>query len=454
MPLVPCKCTNCGSTLTVDSAKDAAICEFCGSAFVVEKAINNYNCINNITAQVVNIYDKEEDFIIRAGELIEYNGASADVIIPDSVTHIGSKAFAFCSALKSIKIPNTVVCIGEEAFVKCESLSEICIPNGVVEIKNGAFKYCNNLNKVNIGNSVVNIHSEAFFGCCSLTHIYIPDCVTFLGSEVFSYCINLLEVRLSENLTCLHYGTFASCYNLKNIILPNSIVEISSNCFDYCEKLSSVTFGNNINTICGDVFYKCEQLTNIVLPDSVKVLECITFGPFRECSIVEFKVPKGVTELGQFTFFNCSKLKKVYIHDYVDKISPRAFYDCQNLTEIIASEEWKRAHWDAHPLLYSYKPTDIVEEKEERQGCYIATAVYGSYDCPQVWTLRRFRDNTLDKSFAGRLFIRIYYAISPALVKVFGDKDWFRMLWFKPLDRFVRTLQEKGYEDTPYEDLY
>ena len=27
-------------------------------------------------------------------------------------------------------------------------------------------------------------------------------------------------------------------------------------------------------------------------------------------------------------------------------------------------------------------------------GCYIATCVYGSYDCPQVQTLRRFRDDT------------------------------------------------------------
>lgn len=29
-------------------------------------------------------------------------------------------------------------------------------------------------------------------------------------------------------------------------------------------------------------------------------------------------------------------------------------------------------------------------------GCYIATCVYGSYDCPQVWILRRFRDDILD----------------------------------------------------------
>ena len=59
-------------------------------------------------------------------------------------------------------------------------------------------------------------------------------------------------------------------------------------------------------------------------------------------------------------------------------------------------------------------------------GCYIATCVYGSYDCPQVWTLRRFRDDTLDATWYGRLFIRCYYAISPTLVKWFGNTTWFK----------------------------
>ena len=44
-------------------------------------------------------------------------------------------------------------------------------------------------------------------------------------------------------------------------------------------------------------------------------------------------------------------------------------------------------------------------------GCYVATAVYGSYDCPQVWTLRRYRDYTLAETWHGRAFIRTYYAI-------------------------------------------
>lgn len=85
-------------------------------------------------------------------------------------------------------------------------------------------------------------------------------------------------------------------------------------------------------------------------------------------------------------------------------------------------------------------------------GCYVATAVYGSYDCPQVWTLRRFRDKALAETWYGRAFIRLYYVISPTLVKYFGKTKWFQRLFRKPLDGFVKKLNASGFEDTPYDD--
>lgn len=64
-----------------------------------------------------------------------------------------------------------------------------------------------------------------------------------------------------------------------------------------------------------------------------------------------------------------------------------------------------------------------------KSGCYVATAVYGSYDCPEVWTLRRFRDYTLAETWYGRTFIKCYYATSPWLVKHFGKSAWFKKLF-------------------------
>lgn len=85
-------------------------------------------------------------------------------------------------------------------------------------------------------------------------------------------------------------------------------------------------------------------------------------------------------------------------------------------------------------------------------GCYVATAVYGSYDCPRVWTLRRYRDYTLAETWYGRAFVRAYYAISPTLVRWFGHTEWFKKMWKGRLDRMVANLNAEGVEDTPYVD--
>ena len=90
--------------------------------------------------------------------------------------------------------------------------------------------------------------------------------------------------------------------------------------------------------------------------------------------------------------------------------------------------------------------------KSSSGGCYIATAVYGSYDCPQVWTLRRYRDNILIKTFYGRVFIRLYYIFSPALVRCFKNSLWFKRMCLQPLNKFVKHLENKGFESSPYDD--
>lgn len=97
---------------------------------------------------------------------------------------------------------------------------------------------------------------------------------------------------------------------------------------------------------------------------------------------------------------------------------------------------------------------DDAANSTSTSGCYVATCVYGSYDCPEVWRLRRYRDNYLDEHWWGRAFIKVYYAISPTLVKWFGNKDWFRKPIKRILNKKIDKLAEKGYEDTPYNDKY
>ena len=324
MPLVQAKCTNCGANLEINNTLDAAVCPYCNTAFIVEKAVNNYNTTNHINAGVVNVYGgNSADFVIRGGVLVKYNGAATKVVIPDSVKIIGDSAFSGCKGITSVVIPDSVQEIGSGTFRDCIALPHITIPDSVQKIGQSAFEGCTALAAVVIPDSVKEIRSKAFAECISLTAIVIPASVQRIGIEAFYNCKSLRTVEFKGNPQC------------------------------YSDAFSGT--------------------------------------PYQE-----------------------------------------------------AKEREARRQWEAKRR----------QEAEQKSGCYIATAVYGSYDCPEVWTLRRFRDNTLDRTWYGRAFIRAYYAVSPTLVRWFGKDSWFQALFRPMLDRLVDRLRQSGVEDTAYQDKY
>lgn len=93
-----------------------------------------------------------------------------------------------------------------------------------------------------------------------------------------------------------------------------------------------------------------------------------------------------------------------------------------------------------------------IEKVPSKGACYVATAVYGSYDCPQVWVLRRFRDEVLLLMRCGKFFVKTYYAVSPTLLKHFGNNTIFKTLCVTILDLFIKYLKIKGFSDKPYDD--
>lgn len=74
--------------------------------------------------------------------------------------------------------------------------------------------------------------------------------------------------------------------------------------------------------------------------------------------------------------------------------------------------------------------------------CYIATYAFGEND-PIVVDLRSWRDSTLLKTRKGRLFVRFYYGLSPWLIRIFGNSQWFRSLAIKWVLWFHHKIQQR-----------
>jgi hypothetical protein len=111
-------------------------------------------------------------------------GALTSVVIPGSVTSIGSFAFGV-SGLTNINIPASVNSLGTYAFYWCTSLTSTTIPNGVTSVPDGAFDSCFSLTNVTIPNSVTSIGVAAFYNCVSLTGIYLEGVPPSFGPYVF-----------------------------------------------------------------------------------------------------------------------------------------------------------------------------------------------------------------------------------------------------------------------------
>ena len=206
MALIPGICTQCGATLSADNTKDCMICPYCGTPFIVEKAIHNFQNTYHISNSVVNIYGgKENDFVIRAGVLEKYNGSDTMVTIPQSVVAIGKGAFKECYGLKEVSIPESVVIIDEEAFQSCKALQKVLLPNGLKEVGWYAFRWCERLSEISF-----------------------PDSVTKIGYGACDYCSNLVSIKMPNNAHGRKrvdreewIGSFNHCDNLKNVDLPN-----------------------------------------------------------------------------------------------------------------------------------------------------------------------------------------------------------------------------------------
>ena len=251
MPLVSAKCTNCGGTLEVDDSKEAAVCPLCGTPYIVEKAVNNYNnvthhhTVNNITADVVNVA-KESEFVIEKGVVTAYKGLNSDIVIPEGVVEIGENAFEG-TAIESLSLPSSLLRIGDFAFNECRKLKSIDLPEGLEVLGQDAFSETP-LKSVRFPESLRYIDAEAFFGCKNLESIELPEGLKGIGSQAFSET-PLKSIRIPKSMQELGNEALASCTNLKSVELPEGLKKIGREAFRYCESLESVELPEGLEEI-------------------------------------------------------------------------------------------------------------------------------------------------------------------------------------------------------------
>lgn len=89
------------------------------------------------------------------------------------------------------------------------------------------------------------------------------------------------------------------------------------------------------------------------------------------------------------------------------------------------------------------RPQYVQASNNRSSGCFIATAVYGGYDMPQVRLLRSFRDQRLSSQLGQRI-VGFYYRISPPIARWLELRPRVSVLVRILLDGFVWIIKVTG----------
>ena len=194
-----------------------------------------------------------KNFDISEGKLVNYNGKSSYVIIPNFITEISEGAFKDNNKITTVFIPDSVKKIGNETFCNCKQLETVILGQGVTKLPNGCFVGCKLLKRINLEN-VIGIGDFCFKDCSLLADVHLNN-IKKIGKWCFENCLNFKDFTFISQLTEIGDNAFEKC-NIEYIAL------------DKCEKLGAKAFAN------------CDNLQRISIS---KKLKQIGDTPFRGC---------------------------------------------------------------------------------------------------------------------------------------------------------------------------
>ena len=304
------------------------------------------------------------------------------VTLPNSITAINSSAFYYCTKLGSVNLPEGLTSISQYAFYKC-NLDTIVIPSTVTSIGSKAFQgnATTSVTWLPVNCSISSDDSAPFYSTSSqitsftfgpnvevipaylckymslLDTIVLPPSVRSLGQCAFMYCTSLKSINLPVTQKTLPASFLEGCTSLESIELPATLTTISSDAFYGCSKLANVTLHEGITTIYNRAFQNC-KLAQITIPSTVTSIGSAAFqgnpttsvtwlpktcsigtgdnAPFYSTNskITSFTFGDSVQTVPSYICYKMSLLDTIVLPPSVSSLGQYAFYYCTNLKSI------------------------------------------------------------------------------------------------------------------------
>ena len=190
-----------------------------------------------------------------------------DIVIPNSVTYIGTYTFIYCGG--RIDIPDSVTYLDDLALYGTYA-TYVKLPNTLTTLYGGSsIGFLTNaiyLEEVVLPNNLVEIGAYAFKNCAQLKTINIPDSVTTIGTCAFMDCASLTSLTLPNNITSVPASLILNCNSIHTVTLGTNVTDVAGNALDGCTGIKNIVLNTSTPpTVPGDYLYLDVSLSSVTL---------------------------------------------------------------------------------------------------------------------------------------------------------------------------------------------
>ena len=198
--------------------------------------------------------------------------AAGVIVLPDSISSIGSGAFSGCSDIAALTVPDPVETMGGQMLKGCTALRELTIPYAATSktvAAGGSSDWTT---------SVADLFMYSYYSYDNKPmqfSDYAIEKITVTGGGIipdyaFSGMETVKEIDLSgTEITSLEYNAFNGCTSLESISLPSSLKSVKDLAFRDCKALKELKLNDGLKSISGAAFQNCTGITELTIPDSV-----------------------------------------------------------------------------------------------------------------------------------------------------------------------------------------
>lgn len=224
------------------------------------------------------------------------------LVLPDTITSIGTGAFSSCENLRSVKLESkNLTSVGEDIFLDSDKWEGNSI-EGIVMFGSLLYKYNADMEE----GTVVKPIENKVDGEDESKHVYISNDVSLIASGAFANQPNLVSFELPDRFTSVSNSLLQGCTGLRTFIAHN-ITSVGTRAFSNCTSLEEFDFSNV--TAIGEEAFQGTAIRNVELNEEISILEN---GLFKNCTNLQnVKFNSNLTRIGNETFMNCSNLARI-----------------------------------------------------------------------------------------------------------------------------------------------